>query len=336
MSDGVPSTRKVKVYIDSTRSLGPPFAITPALLEAAGARRPEVLSRCDIVFGADPQGFATGMADADVLLAWRLPHRELARLAPRLRWIQLADAGVDHLLPLDWLADGVALTDARGAHRPKIGEWLLLGLLMLNSAMPALLHHQHERTWRQIFSTGIAGKTVLILGVGEAGGAAAEQATRFGLRVIGTRRSGAAHPAVDAMYPPAATDALLGQADFVIVTITATPETTNLLDARRMALMRPGAGLISVARHGVTELPALIDALRCGHLGGAVLDVQDSTVAASVPELWSCPNLIVLPHCLSNDPDRFMANVLDIFLENLQRFIRGEALRNLVQRQRGY
>ena len=336
MSDGVPSSRKIRVYIENTSNLGPLFQITPAMLEAAGARRPDVLARCDIVFGIDLQGFAAGLADIDALLAWKFPHRDLGRLAPRLRWIQLPGAGVDHLLPLDWLAPGVALTNASGAHRPKIGEWLLLGLLMLNNAIPALLRHQRARSWQQIFSTGIAGKTVLILGVGQAGGAAAEQAKAFGLRVIGTRRSGAAHHAVDAMYPPAATEALLPQADFVIVSVPATPQTTPLLDARRIALMRPGAGIISLARHGVIDMPALIDALRSGRLGGAVLDVEDSGVAASVAGLWSCPNLIALPHCLSNDPDQFMSNVLDIFLENLQRFIRGEALCNLVRRDRGY
>jgi phosphoglycerate dehydrogenase-like enzyme len=336
MSDGVPSSRKIRVYIENTSNLGPLFQITPAMLEAAGARRPDVLARCDIVFGTDLQGFAAGLADIDALLAWKFPHRDLGRLAPRLRWIQLPGAGVDHLLPLDWLAPGVALTNASGAHRPKIGEWLLLGLLMLNNAIPALLRHQRARSWQQIFSTGIAGKTVLILGVGQAGGAAAEQAKAFGLRVIGTRRSGAAHHAVDAMYPPAATEALLPQADFVIVSVPATPQTTPLLDARRIALMRPGAGIISLARHGVIDMPALIDALRSGRLGGAVLDVEDSGVAASVAGLWSCPNLIALPHCLSNDPDQFMSNVLDIFLENLQRFIRGEALCNLVRRDRGY
>jgi phosphoglycerate dehydrogenase-like enzyme len=336
MSDGVPSSRKIRVYIENTSNLGPLFQITPAMLEAAGARRPDVLARCDIVFGTDLQGFAAGLADIDALLAWKFPHRDLGRLAPRLRWIQLPGAGVDHLLPLDWLAPGVALTNASGAHRPKIGEWLLLGLLMLNNAIPALLRHQRDRSWQQIFSTGIAGKTVLILGVGQAGDAAAEQAKAFGLRVIGTRRSGAAHHAVDAMYPPAATEALLPQADFVIVSVPATPQTTPLLDARRIALMRPGAGIISLARHGVIDMPALIDALRSGRLGGAVLDVEDAGVAASVAGLWSCPNLIALPHCLSNDPDQFMSNVLDIFLENLQRFIRGEALCNLVRRDRGY
>jgi len=336
MSDGTPSSRKTRVYIENTSSLGPLFQINPAMLDAAGARRPGVLSQCDIAFGTNLLGFAAGVADIDALLAWQFPRLDLARLAPRLRWIQLPGAGVDHLLPLDWLAPGVALTNASGAHRPKIGEWLLLGLLMLNNAIPALLRHQRDRNWQQIFSAGIAGKTVLILGVGQAGGAAAEKAKGFGMRVIGTRRSGASHPAVDAMYPPRSTETLLPQADFVIVSVAATPETTPLLDARRIALMRPGAGVISLARHGVIDMPALIDALQSGPLGGAVLDVEDSGVAASVAGLWSCPNLIALPHCLSNDPDQFMVNVLDIFLENLQRFIRGEALRNLVQPERNY
>jgi phosphoglycerate dehydrogenase-like enzyme len=336
MSDSRLSSRKTCVYIENTSSLGPLFHITPAMLDAAGARRPDVLSRSDIAYGADLQGFAAGVADVDAMLAWRFPHRDLARLAPRLRWIQLPGAGVDHLLPLDWLPPGVSMTNARGAHRPKIGEWLLLGLLMLNNAIPTLMRHQRERTWQQIFSTGIAGKTLLILGVGQAGGAAAEQAKRFGLRVIGTRRSGAAHPAVDTMYPPAATEALLPQADFVIVSMPATPETRPLLDASRIALMRPGAGIVSLARHGVIDRQALIDALRSGRLGGAVMDVEDPAVAPPEAELWSCPNLIVLPHCLSNDPDQFMANVLDIFLDNLQRFIQGEALQNLVQPDRNY
>ena len=336
MSDGRLSAGKTRVHIENDSSLEARFRVTPDLLEAAGARRSDVLSRCDITFGLDLQGFAERVAEIDVLLAWRFPHRALCRLAPRLKWIQLPDAGVDHLLPLDWLAPAVALTNASGAHRPKIGEWLLLGLLMLNNAMPALMCHQRARRWQQIFSTGIAGKTVLILGVGQAGGAAAEQAKRHGLHVIGTRRSGAAHPAVDVMHVPAATETLLPQADFVIVSTPGTPETLPLLDARRIALMREGAGLVSLAPRGVIDLPALIDALRSGHLGGAVLDVEDPTVAVPDAGPLTCPNLVLLPHCLSRDPDRFMSNVLDIFLENLQCFIAGQRLRNLVSSDRGY
>jgi len=81
MSDGVPSSRKTRVYIENTSSLGPLFQITSAMLEAAGARRPDVLSRCEVTFGTDLQGFAAGVADTDALLAWQFPHRDLPRLA---------------------------------------------------------------------------------------------------------------------------------------------------------------------------------------------------------------------------------------------------------------
>lgn len=324
------------IHIENSSAIGPLFRITPETLAHAAARRPGLLERCTLRFGEDLDGFERSVSDADVLLGWHFPHADLARLAPRLRWVHLTGAGVDHLLPLDWLPGGVTLTNARGAHAPKIGEALMLGVLMLNNAVPTLMDRQREHRWDQRFTTGIAGKTLLVVGVGEAGGSAAEHAKRFGLRVVGIRRSATPHGCVDEMRPMDALDDALAEADFVVVTVPALPATRGMIDARRLSLLRPTAGLVSLGRHGVVDEAALVAALRAGTLAGAVVDVEDPSTVDLPEGLWDCPNLLVLPHSQTNDPERFMANVLDGFLANLARHLDGEPLRNVVRPDLGY
>ena len=119
-------TSQLRVHVENVSSIGPLFAITPDMMARAEARRPGVRGRWTATYGTDLDGFERHVASADALLGWQFPHLDVAKLAPKLSWIQLTGAGVDHLLPLDWLPPHITLTNAKGAHKPKISrQWRL-------------------------------------------------------------------------------------------------------------------------------------------------------------------------------------------------------------------
>src|SRR5262249_54415159 len=153
----------------------------------------------------------------------RLDLKDLALRAPRLRWVQSTGAGVDKLLP--HVPAHVILTTTSGIHVPKGAEYALTALLMLNHRVPHFVTTQRVARWDQAFSTPIAGKTVVILGVGAIGSQAARLVRRHGARILGVTRSGRRNPAVDRMYRPEDLHVVLRQADFLLTILPLTAST---------------------------------------------------------------------------------------------------------------
>ena len=283
------------------------------------------------------------LADADALVTSndvirdpRFPIGDLAGAAPRLRWIHIIGAGIEPLLPLDWLPAGVTLTNNSGVHVEKMRESAMMALLMLNARLPAIVTNQRKARWDPIFTSRIVGKTVLIVGVGDMGGAAARAARGLGLRVIGVRRSGAAHPDVERMVPTAALDAVLPEADFVVLAVPLTPDTANLIDRRRIGLMKAGAGVLNVGRAGSLDHTALAEALASGRLSGAVLDVFDPEPLPVSAPLWHADNVVLTQHVTSDDLDEYLPKTYELVFANAARLLRGEPLLNAVDPARGY
>ena len=331
------SHRRLRVHVAALTSQNEVFWVTPERFAAAVARHADVSRRIDVDFSWDLEGFAEAVADADALIGWRFPQAELARLAPRLRWIQLTGAGHEHLQPFDWLPRGVALTTNSGAHAPKAGEFAATAILMLNNDLPFLMTNQRKARWEQSFSSGIEGKTLAVIGVGAMGGAAARWAKqRLKMHVLGVRRSGRGHRYVDTMYRPGELDQVLPNADFVLVTAPLTRETEALIDRRALASMKRGAGLINMGRARVVDYVALADELRSGRLRGAVLDVFDPEPLPADSPLWSTPNLVISPHVSSDDVGNYIDRTLDVFFANVRRFLSNRPLRNRVVKARQY
>src|SRR5205807_4772690 len=140
-------------------------------------------------------------------------------------WVHMTGAGIEHIMPLDWVPPGAWVTTNSGVHAPKAGEFAAMALLMISNRIPALYTAQREGRWHRIFSTPLRGKTLLIIGVGAMGGAAAERAGQLGMRVLGVRRSGRRHRRVDEMFGPAELDQLLPRAGIVLVTVPLTRQT---------------------------------------------------------------------------------------------------------------
>jgi phosphoglycerate dehydrogenase-like enzyme len=272
----------------------------------------------------------------DVIRDEKFPIDRLARAAPKLRCIHIIGAGIEPLLPLDWLPPGIALTNNSGVHGDKAYESAMMVLLMLHARVPHLVTNQRQGTWEQAFTPRIKGKTALIVGVGDMGAAAAAAARNLGVKTLGVRRRGLAHPLIDEMFAIERLDAALPRADFIVLAAPLTPATHHLLDRRRFQLLKRGAGLFNVGRAGLVDHTALAESLADGRLSGAVTDVFDKEPLERDSPLWHVPNLITLPHVTSDDLDAYLPKTLDLVFENVRRLRQGEALLNVVDREQGY
>lgn len=327
---------KLRVHFQSNPKAPLLFQITEEHYQACAARHPELGPRIEHSISTDQQGYLRGVASADVLVGWGFSREDFSRTAPNVKWIHIIGAGIEHLLPLDWLPPGVEIVNNKGVHAPKVGEYMLMAILMLHNHIPALVSSQGRHEWNELFSTTIAGNTLGIIGVGHMGGTAAARAKSLGMHVLGVRRSGEAHKDVDEMFRPSDLDEVLRRSDIVMICIPQTSETAGLLGRRELGLMKHGAGLINLGRAQVVDYDALRDKLESGALGGAIVDVFDPEPLPADSPLWSTTNLIMTPHVASDDWDTYMPLTLDLLFDNIARHFQGTALRNVVVREREY
>lgn len=268
--------------------------------------------------------------EAEIVIGWSFP-RDIAQQLPRLRWIHVIGAGLEHLEPLDWLPPRVMLTNSSGVHVDRAGEFLGCALQMLNSFLPRHVTNQRRRVWAPRYSGLIIGKTVTVVGVGVIGGEAARRAQELGLHVRGVRRTPEPHEYVDRIYPTERLHAALRGADYVVVTAPSTPQTRGLIGAVELDLLAEEAGLINVSRAALVDMVALAARLESGRLSGAIVDVFDPEPLPSDSPLWETPNLIVTPH-ISCDPLHYGNHMLEIFFDLAEQRERGLPMRNLVAR----
>ncbi len=331
---GEPTPLRVHLASDSVETEH--YRLDPARFEAAGREFPDTFRRLAPSYSNDDAGFARGVADAEVLIGWKFSREGLARRAPRLRWIQLIGAGVDHLYPLDWLPPGVQLANASGVHTGKSFEYALMSLVALFTGLPRLIDHQRARRWSKIQTGTLPGRTALVIGLGAVGTGAAGAAKTLGMRVLGVRRSRRRHRHADRVFPFAELRDALPEADFVILAAPLTRETREILGAEEIALLPRGAGIVNLGRGRLIAQPALVAALKSGHLGGAFLDVAWPEPHPPDGPLWDAPNLILTPHVGADDIENYVPLVFRIALENLTRDLAGRPLRNRVRPELGY
>ena len=303
-------------------------------VQAARERHPQ-LRTLKVSIGWDADILDEALKSADYLIASRPPRENLRRRAPKLSWIQTTGAGVDHLLPLDWLPPDIVLTNNSGPHGPRCEDFCTMALLALWQRLPRLMHQQRERNWNSVFTQPIAGRTCVVIGYGDLGQAAVRAAKKLGLRAIAVTRSGRGEGPADEVLPSSSVEAVLPRADFVIVTAPLTAETRDFMGRRRLALLKPEAGLVNVARAPIVDYAALAEMLRDGRLSGAILDVHDPEPLPSDSPLWSVPNLMLTPHISCDDP-RYVDMLLDAWAANFARLDAGQGLRNVVDRTKGY
>ncbi len=324
------------LHIDSLRWKPPHMHLTQAVYEAAARRYPALAGRLTVTYSWDSEDFEKHMRTANILFAQRFPRENLAAVAPALKWINVPSAGIEYLMPLDWLPPGVALTNNSGTHAPKAAESVVMAVLMLNARLPEVIAHQRSAKWEQVFSPVAAGKTVTLIGLGNMGRAAARALRSLGLRVRGVRRQAAPDDDVDAIFGRDRLHDALKDADFLVVAAPLTVETRGMIGGHELDCLKHGAGVVNIGRGPIVDYDALRQRLTSGRLGGAVLDVFAEEPLPPDSPLWATRNLIVTPHNSSDDPLQYLPRALDIFFDNLQRLLNGEAMQNVIDPALGY
>jgi len=147
------------------------FTITEKHIQTACKRHPNVADQIGVVIDWDLDNFFQSMKTSDVLVTWDLPTESLSTVAPRLKFIHIIGAGVEHLCPMDWVPEGVTVVNNRGVHAEKGGEFGLMSVLMLNNRMASVIENQKYTHWESLYSNPLAGKTLVVIGVGNIGGA---------------------------------------------------------------------------------------------------------------------------------------------------------------------
>jgi phosphoglycerate dehydrogenase-like enzyme len=273
------------------------------------------------------------LARADALLAWRPPARLAAR-APRLRWIQSLTGGCEQWLGADTPA-GAVLTCARGTHRVQMSEHILAGLFLCAKDLPGIVLDQAAGRWRRRTNPTLAGATLGILGLGAIGTEVARWAAALGMRVLGTKREPAPIPGVEHVWPPAETDRVLAEADYLLLLLPSTADTRGIIGKSALARMKPTAFVLNFGRGDLIVDADLVDAVRERRIAGAVLDVFRIEPLPAEHPFWATPGIVVLPHVGGLHPrrDTFVAS---LWVDNLQRFLAGRPLLQTVDRARGY
>ncbi len=288
----------------------------------------------ELVFGASARDVADHLPGADGLVG-SVPD-ELLATAPDLRWIHSPAAGVDKELTPLVRERGITLTSSAGNGGIPLAEQSILLMLMLDRNVPRWMAAQREHRWDRFTHGELNGRTVGIVGLGNAGADLAAKAGAFHMRVLGfRRRSDVAVPHVDRLYGPEAFHAFLGECDFVVVTAPRTAKTAGLFDAAAFRAMKPTAHFICISRGGIANDDALLAALRDGTIAGAGLDAHGTEPLPPDSPFWDLPNVIVTPHNGATTADTARRGV-EITLDNLGRFVRGESLRNVVDKAEGY
>lgn len=279
------------------------------------------------------------LRDAEALFVWDLFSDALTDAwdsAESLRWVHAATAGVDHLL-FDALVDSdVVVTNSRGVFDRPMAEYVLGLVLCFAKDFPTTLAQQRHRRWRHRETEQVAGGHALVAGTGPIGRAIARQLRAVGMTVEGLGRT-ARDDDPDFGHVSASTDlhAVLPRADYVVLAAPLTDATRGMVDAAALARMKPTARLINVGRGPLVVEDDLVEALRRGDIAGAALDVFATEPLPESSPLWDTPGVIVSPH-MSGDVVGWHNTLVQLFTDNLDRFLGGRDLRNVVDKRRGY
>jgi len=300
------------------------------------------------------EGLADGpLDDVEVMLRGWLSSDAFDRLlarAPRLTWVHSATSGVERALTPAARERGVVVTNARGVFSRPIAEYVLMMVLAVSRRLPQLLELQRERTWQPLEGAELRDVTIGIVGLGSIGRAVATLASGFGCRVVAVRRHAERESAaraedddaptadelqIDRVGGPETLPELLAESDFIVLAAPLTPETEDMINAETLAMVKPGAWLINVARGRLVDERALLRALRDGQLGGAVLDTFRDEPLPPMSSFYDLPNVIVTPHTAWSS-GRVLDRSVELFCDNLRHFAGGQALLNLVDPDAGY
>ncbi|HEX6163135.1 MAG TPA: D-2-hydroxyacid dehydrogenase [Vicinamibacterales bacterium] len=294
------------------------------------------------VHATTPDQRAEGLADCDVAYTWILKAHEAAA-APNLKWVHTSAVAVETLCLPELFKRKIAVSNTRGVQAVPIAEHVMAVTLALAKQIPFVIENQQQARWAQNEFIDerlpwlLKGRTLGLVGVGTIGSEIAKRAEAFGMRVIALRRRPAygtiGH--VERVYGKEELDLFLGQCHVLVICAPLTPETHSMIGATQFAQLPKGAVVINVGRAKIIETEALIAALTSGHLAGASLDVFPQEPLPSDHPLWKTPNVILTPHT-SGFRKGHWDEVVELFGDNLDRFLKGEPLKFKIEPELGY
>lgn len=309
----------------------------------------EIAPDYEIVETSDTGEIANQITEWEIAVG-AFPFDQLQN-AKNLRWFQQWSAGADWLLDHPEVHDmEFVLTNASGVHAIPISEHIIASLLAMARNLPAAWRAQQQKLWmdgndaedsdqptyRRSDVFEAAGKTLLMLGVGEIGERAAKIAEALEMHVIALRHNpNKKTPGADETVSDRELFDVLPQADVVVSTVPLTDDTHHMLNNKAFAAMKHGTYFINIGRGGTVDEEALIDALRSGKVAGAALDVFETEPLPTDSPLWEMGNVLITPHA-SGVTSHYDERAFAIFLDNLERYVAGKELKNVVDKTKGY
>ena len=292
------------------------------------------------VYGASAPEFESA-PHPDALLICSMGRKALEpvlALAPNLVWIHSRSAGLDSVTSPALAASSAVMTNGRGVFSRSLAEWVIGALLYFVKDFARLERNRKHGIWEVFEPDDLAGRTLGIVGYGDIGHAIAERARRLGMRVLALRK----RPALsgpdswaEETLPPSELVTLMERSDDIVVTLPLTEETRGFVGETAIAALKPTGVLVNVGRGPVIDEPALVRALREKRIRGAALDVFDKEPLPDGHPLYGLDNLLLSPHCADNTPG-WLEAAMRAFVQNLERFRRGERLENVVDKALGY
>lgn len=289
----------------------------------------------------EPGKLREAVIDADAVLVWKGSSQVIADLLPhakRLRWIHSLWAGVDSLLFPALIESDVVITNARGVFANSLAEFVMTSVLYFAKDLPKIVSNQRGRRWEQFEVDEINGQTMAIFGYGEIGRTTATRAAAFGMDVVACRsRASLSHndPLLKRVVASADLEELLPTADYLVITSPLTESTRGRIGTEQFKLMKPSAVLINIGRGSVVQEQALVRALEHGRIRGAALDVFDTEPLPEEHPFWRMENVLLSPHT-ADHTKTWLSDTLRFFLKNMERFVNGDELLNVVDKRSGY
>ena len=319
--------------------------IKVVVIDKPGASHLKVLdtlrASIDVVVSNQVALLRESVQEADVILNG-IPDGHLLRdiftHATRLRWVHSLSDGVEKILFPGLVASPAILTNARGVFKRSLAEFVIGAVLYFAKDFRRVIRSQQAAVWQPFEMEEAHGKVMGIVGYGETGRACAERARPFGMEILGLRRRPELSVGdlwLKAVCGPDGLHGLLTQSDYVVLAAPATPQTRRLIGKAEFAVMKASAVLINVGRGSSVDEPAMIDALQQGRIRGAALDVYETEPLPPGHPFYRLENVLLSPHCADHTPG-FCELDMEFFIQNLQRFLKGEPLRNVVDKEAGY
>lgn len=308
-----------------------------------GERLTQKFAQLDVVQRDGYDGVEEHLRDAEIIFTISLRPEQFS-LAGKLRWIHAPTAAVHQLLFPELVKSQVVVTNSREVHGPVVAEHVIALIFALARKIPQAVRLQEKHVWGQeaIWKEGarpreIAGATLGLIGVGSIGGRVAQMASAIGMRVIAVREhvEKGRPEGVAQVFAPAELDELLRQSDYVVIAAPLLTETRELINAERLAMMKPDACLINVGRGPQVDEAALADALRNRRIAGAALDVFEHEPLPPDSPLWALENLLITPHT-AGLTEKLWDRHYELFSANLHRYLSGQPMQFIVDKRSGY